>query len=167
MLRYKLVALSLLLGALVVVSITARLWTASHAEVAVAGHPTDLPYVPAPGAPTPGPTPTLVAAPLESQPLFSEEYAAEELKTVANAYGSLSGADVATVQAKAGDYEGAFPFLAPDYPLWVATGTGTFHPRTAPPGTPYIEYARITIYVDAVTGRVPRVQLTDQQAGPE
>jgi hypothetical protein len=159
----------LLLGVLILaaVGMTAyKAFSTTESGVVVAGHPTDLPYVPAPGAPTPGPTPTPIAPPADSA-LISEEKAAELLTKWAEGYGTLSSSPFESVEAQAGDYEGDFPLLAPDYPLRIVTGAGTFHPRSAPPGTQLTEYGRISIWIDAITGAVLSVQLSDQQSGPE
>ena len=79
----------------------------------------------------------------------------------ASASGSGAGQALpSTVLALAGDFPQQRTSLADDYPLWLVSATGSFQPRSVPPGAVPPQFSKVTILIDAISGRVVGTQLS-------
>lgn len=132
------------------------------ADESFAGLPTSVPFVPAPGAPTPGPSPTPIR--FTGEPLLSEDQARHSFESAIVAYTDSA----ATVQVRSvalrqtGELGHQADLIDPAYPVWVIDATGSFHARSTPRGVPLPRFTGARVLIDGVTGRLLGVELTGQ-----
>lgn len=146
--------------AAIVGGITAtRVLLTSGAGGIAATQPTSLPFVPAPGAGiTPGPTLTPIPRPDSAVQITATK--ARELGVRVSG-GDVEDGTVSVTLEEAGDYS-YFKSHEADYPVWIWTAKGAFHPSYGPRGVGRTEYQSARIFIDAITGEVMRVQLRDE-----
>ncbi len=135
-------------------------WTAAQQA---ADSPVDVP----PGAPTPGPTSTLIAPPEDAAPITEDEARQTALRSVQNsaAAGGTPPEIVSVVLVTArdvvvGDDRSRLRDHTRDYPVWAVSATGIFAPTRWRAVAEPVYFSTMTVYVDAVNGNVMSVSMS-------
>ncbi len=168
--RWKVTLLLGISAAVVVAVFASKALLSPGAERTVAEEAPALPFGSAPGAPTPGPTSTPIAAP-EGAALITEDEARDiglrsaQAHTPQGAVGPDAEAAIVSVDLGTAGDGGGMALYDEDYPVWRVSATGTFISGFGQAGTEIRQYNKITFRVDALDGSIMGFQLTDPVTG--